>query len=37
MSEKSALMGVDEHHPLVLDQNRELPAYDQPLLETLGQ
>jgi molybdopterin molybdotransferase len=36
MSEKSALMGVDEHLALVLDQIRELPAYDQPLLETLG-
>jgi molybdopterin molybdotransferase len=36
MSENSALMGVDEHLALVLDQIRELPAYDQPLLETLG-
>jgi molybdopterin molybdotransferase len=31
-----ALMGVDEHLALILDRIRELPAYDQPLLETLG-
>ena len=31
-----ALMGVDEHLALVLDRIAELPAYDQPLLETLG-
>jgi molybdopterin molybdotransferase len=29
-------MGVDEHLALILEQIRELPAYDQPLLETLG-
>jgi molybdopterin molybdotransferase len=29
-------MGVDEHLGLILDQVTELPAYDQPLLETLG-
>jgi molybdopterin molybdotransferase len=32
----SALMGVDEHLTHILEQVRELPAYDQPLLETLG-
>lgn len=32
----TTLMGVDEHLALVLEQVRELPAYDQPLLETLG-
>jgi len=32
----NALMGVDEHLALVLDRIAELPAYDQPLLETLG-
>jgi molybdopterin molybdotransferase len=32
----NALMGVDEHLALVLDRISELPAYDQPLLETLG-
>src|SRR5919206_196990 len=31
-----ALMGVDEHLALILDRISELPAYDQPLLETLG-
>ena len=36
MPENAAPMGVDEHLALVLDQIRELPAYDQPLLETLG-
>jgi molybdopterin molybdotransferase len=36
MSENSTLRGVDEHLASVLDQIRELPAYDQPLLETLG-
>lgn len=30
------LMGVDEHLALVLERIDELPAYDQPLLETLG-
>jgi molybdopterin molybdotransferase len=29
-------MGVDEHLALVLERIDELPAYDQPLLETLG-
>jgi molybdopterin molybdotransferase len=29
-------MPVDEHLALILEQVRELPAYDQPLLETLG-
>jgi molybdopterin molybdotransferase len=29
-------MGVDEHLASILDQIDELPAYDQPLLETLG-
>jgi molybdopterin molybdotransferase len=29
-------MGVDEHLASILEQIRELPAYDQPLLETLG-
>jgi len=32
----NAPMGVDEHLALILDQVSELPAYDQPLLETLG-
>jgi molybdopterin molybdotransferase len=32
----NALVGVDEHLALVLDRIEELPAYDQPLLETLG-
>jgi molybdopterin molybdotransferase len=32
----NALLGVDEHLALVLDRISELPAYDQPLLETLG-
>jgi molybdopterin molybdotransferase len=32
----NAPMGVDEHLALILDQVTELPAYDQPLLETLG-
>jgi molybdopterin molybdotransferase len=32
----NALMGVDEHLALILDRIDELPAYDQPLLETLG-
>jgi molybdopterin molybdotransferase len=32
----NAPMGVDEHLALILDQVAELPAYDQPLLETLG-
>ena len=36
MSENSSLRGVDEHLASILDQIRELPAYDQPLLETLG-
>ncbi|MCW2857762.1 MAG: molybdopterin molybdotransferase MoeA [Marmoricola sp.] len=27
---------VDEHLALILDRVRELPAYDQPLLETIG-
>jgi molybdopterin molybdotransferase len=36
MPENPAPMGVDEHLALVLDRIRELPAYDQPLLETLG-
>ena len=36
MSEHSAPMGVDEHLASILEQIRELPAYDQPLLETLG-
>jgi molybdopterin molybdotransferase len=30
------LLSVDEHLALVLDRIHELPAYDQPLLETLG-
>jgi molybdopterin molybdotransferase len=30
------LMGVDEHLALILERIEELPAYDQPLLETLG-
>jgi molybdopterin molybdotransferase len=29
-------IGVEEHLALILDQITELPAYDQPLLETLG-
>ncbi|MCZ4498473.1 MAG: molybdopterin molybdotransferase MoeA [Marmoricola sp.] len=29
-------LGVDEHLALILEQIGELPAYDQPLLETLG-
>jgi molybdopterin molybdotransferase len=29
-------ISVDEHLALILDQITELPAYDQPLLETLG-
>ena len=32
----AALMGVDEHLALILEQIAVLPAYDQPLLETLG-
>ena len=36
MSENSTLRGVDEHLASILEQIRELPAYDQPLLETLG-
>jgi molybdopterin molybdotransferase len=36
MPENPAPMGVDEHLALILDRIRELPAYDQPLLETLG-
>ena len=32
----AAPMGVDEHLALILDRISELPAYDQPLLETLG-
>lgn len=36
MPEHPAPMGVDEHLALVLERIRELPAYDQPLLETLG-
>ena len=36
MSENSAPMGVDEHLALILERIPELPAYDQPLLETLG-
>jgi molybdopterin molybdotransferase len=31
-----ALMGVDEHLAQILEKVRELPAYDQPVLETLG-
>ena len=34
--DETALIGVDEHLALVLEQVRELPAYDQPLLESLG-
>ncbi|RNL62410.1 molybdopterin molybdenumtransferase MoeA [Nocardioides marmoriginsengisoli] len=29
-------LSVDEHLALILDRIHELPAYDQPLLETLG-
>ncbi len=29
-------ISVDEHLALILDRIQELPAYDQPLLETLG-
>src|SRR5690349_18135481 len=29
-------IGVDEHLALILERIDELPAYDQPLLETLG-
>jgi len=37
MSETAAApMGVDEHLALILEQISVLPAYDQPLLETLG-
>jgi molybdopterin molybdotransferase len=37
MSETAAApMGVDEHLALILEQITVLPAYDQPLLETLG-
>jgi molybdopterin molybdotransferase len=37
MPEKAAApMGVDEHLALILEQISVLPAYDQPLLETLG-
>src|SRR3954452_15747442 len=36
MPENAALMGREDHLGLVLAQIRELPAYDQPLLETLG-
>jgi molybdopterin molybdotransferase len=36
MPENPAPMGVDEHLALVLDRIHELPAYDQPVLETLG-
>jgi molybdopterin molybdotransferase len=36
MSENAAPMGVDEHLALILEQIRELPAYEQPLLEILG-
>jgi len=32
----TAPIGVDEHLALILDRIQELPAYDQPLLETLG-
>ena len=32
----NALMGVDEHLALVLEKISTLPAYDQPLLETIG-
>jgi molybdopterin molybdotransferase len=32
----AAPMGVDEHLALILDRISELPAYDQPLLESLG-
>jgi molybdopterin molybdotransferase len=32
----AAPMGVDEHLALILEQISVLPAYDQPLLETLG-
>jgi len=32
----AAHMGVDEHLAEILDRISELPAYDQPLLETLG-
>ncbi|HEY0904698.1 MAG TPA: gephyrin-like molybdotransferase Glp [Marmoricola sp.] len=36
MSANAVPIGVDEHLALVLDRVRELPAYDQPLLESLG-
>src|SRR3954468_24737758 len=36
MPENPAPMGGDEHLALILARIRELPAYDQPLLETLG-
>src|SRR6478752_4560285 len=37
MSESDAApLGVDEHLALILERIDELPAYDQPLLETLG-
>jgi molybdopterin molybdotransferase len=32
----AAPMGVDEHLAEILDRISELPAYDQPLLETIG-
>jgi molybdopterin molybdotransferase len=32
----AALVGVDEHLAEILTRIEELPAYDQPLLETLG-
>jgi molybdopterin molybdotransferase len=32
----TAPIGVDEHLDLILQRITELPAYDQPLLETLG-
>lgn len=36
MPENAALVGVDEHLAEILTRVEELPAYDQPLLESLG-
>lgn len=36
MSDPAAPLSVDEHLALILDVVDELPAYDQPLLETVG-
>jgi len=36
MSDPAAPLSVDEHLALILDRIDQLPAYDQPLLETIG-